>query len=112
MTPLKIGQIFNSDFIDFYNEIKSKYGENSLKFRWLKRLVIGAEILCYKEKLMAGLPNFATYFGRDIIMFGLMMEPILNVKMIEHIIESILTKLNPNGEVSREESLGAQAIRE
>jgi len=28
----------------------------------------GVELLSYREKLMAGLPNFATYFGRDMLM--------------------------------------------
>lgn len=45
-------------------------------------------------------------------MFGLMIEPVLSIDMIELIIESILDKLNQNGEVSHEESLGGQAIRE
>lgn len=112
LTPLKAEQIFNDDFMSFYNEIRSKYGENSIQFKWLERQVVGIELLCYKEKLMAGLPNFATYFGRDVIMFGLMMEPLLSVDMIEHIIESVLNKLNQNGKVSHEESLGGQAIRE
>ena len=36
----------------------------------------GVELLSSREKLMAGLPNFATYFGRDMMMTALMMRPV------------------------------------
>jgi hypothetical protein len=61
---------------------------------------------------MAGLPNFATYFGRDQMMSALMMQPVWTPAMMEHVIGSVLRKLAPNGEVSHEEALGGQAIRE
>ncbi len=44
--------------------------------RRLERQVRGVELLSTREKLMAGLPNFATYFGRDMMMTALMMRPI------------------------------------
>ncbi|MEO8090237.1 MAG: hypothetical protein ABI703_08070, partial [Gemmatimonadales bacterium] len=72
----------------------------------------GVELLSSKEKLMAGLPNFATYFGRDMMMTALMMRPIWTASMSEHVIASVLRKLGPNGDVSHEEALGGQAIRE
>jgi hypothetical protein len=61
---------------------------------------------------MAGLPNFATYFGRDMMMTALMMRPIWQPAMSEHVIASVLRKLGPQGDVSHEEALGGQAIRE
>ena len=61
---------------------------------------------------MAGLPNFATYFGRDMMMTALMMRPIWTPAMSEHVIASVLLKLGPGGDVSHEEALGGQAIRE
>jgi hypothetical protein len=61
---------------------------------------------------MAGLPNFATYFGRDMMMTALMMRPIWSPDMAEHVIASVLRKLGPRGDVSHEEALGGQAIRE
>src|SRR5688500_4685294 len=70
------------------------------------------ETLISREKLMAGLPNYATYFGRDMMMTSLMMEPIWSNAMFEHVIASVLRKLGPNGDVSHEEALGGQAIRE
>ncbi|HET6778666.1 MAG TPA: hypothetical protein VFH26_07235, partial [Gemmatimonadales bacterium] len=70
------------------------------------------ELLSSKEKLMAGLPNFATYFGRDMMMTALMMRTIWTPAMSEHVIASVLRKLGPNGDVSHEEALGGQAIRE
>ena len=44
--------------------------------RRLEREVRSVELLSSEEKLMAGLPNFATYFGRDMLMTALMMRPI------------------------------------
>jgi hypothetical protein len=78
----------------------------------MERQVRGVELLSSKEKLMAGLPNFATYFGRDMMMTALMMQPIWTAGMSEHVIASVLRKLSPNGDVSHEEALGGQAIRE
>jgi hypothetical protein len=70
------------------------------------------ELLSSEEKLMAGLPNFATYFGRDMLMTALMMRPVWQPGMAEHVIASVLRKLSPRGDVSHEEALGGQAIRE
>jgi hypothetical protein len=78
----------------------------------LERQVLGVELLSSEEKLMAGLPNFATYFGRDMMMTALMMRPIWSPDMAEHVIGSVLRKLGPVGQVSHEEALGGQAIRE
>ncbi|MBW3554730.1 MAG: hypothetical protein KY466_14545, partial [Gemmatimonadetes bacterium] len=65
-----------------------------------------------REKLMAGLPNYATYFGRDMLVTALLMQPIWAPGMNEHVIASVLRKLAPDGQVSHEEALGGQAIRE
>jgi hypothetical protein len=69
-------------------------------------------VLCYREKMMAGLPNFATYFGRDMLMTVLLMRPVWDASMPEHAIGSALRKLSPEGAVSHEEALSGQAIRE
>ncbi len=61
---------------------------------------------------MAGLPNFATYFGRDMLMTALLMQPVWAPAMSEHVVASALGKLSPTGDVSHEEALGGQAIRE
>jgi hypothetical protein len=74
--------------------------------------VRSVELLASEEKLMAGLPNFATYFGRDMMMTALMMRSIWQPAMAEHVIAGVLRKLSPDGEVSHEEALGGQAIRE
>jgi hypothetical protein len=47
-----------------------------------------------------------------MIMSALMLEPVWTHAMIEHVIASVVRKLAPSGEVSHEEALGGQAIRE
>ncbi|MBA3319207.1 MAG: hypothetical protein H0T50_14105, partial [Gemmatimonadales bacterium] len=83
-----------------------------IRSRRLERQVRGVELLSTREKLMAGLPNFATYFGRDMMMTALMMQPVWAPAMSEHVIASVLRKIGPGGAVSHEEALGGQAIRE
>src|SRR3712207_803367 len=61
---------------------------------------------------MAGLPNYATYFGRDMLVTALMMRPIWRPEVSELVIASVLRRLSPSGQVSHEEALGGQAVRE
>ena len=113
LSPLTRKDIFNRAFQDFLartRNVKDKAGIT--RHRRLERQVRAVELLSSKEKLMAGLPNFATYFGRDMMMTALMMQPIWSAEMSEHVIASVLRKLGPNGDVSHEEALGGQAIRE
>ena len=126
--PLTRNDIFNQKFFQFYENVKAEYNdlisshENSetditTENRWqgferLERQVKSMELMSSKEKLLAGLPNYATYFGRDMMMSALMLEPVLKPEMLEHVIASVLRKLKPSGEVSHEEGLGGQAIRE
>jgi hypothetical protein len=112
LTPLTREQIFNRAFLDFVGA--GGVGDDSVTVahRRLERQVRGVELLSSEEKLMAGLPNFATYFGRDMMMTALMMRPIWRPEMSEHVIASVLRKLGPKGDVSHEEALGGQAIRE
>ncbi|HEV7837214.1 MAG TPA: hypothetical protein VGO75_04035, partial [Gemmatimonadaceae bacterium] len=125
LTPLSRREIFNDAFATFL-ESERKRAESIRRsgrltaadsavvsrYRQLERDVAGTELLSSREKLMAGLPNYATYFGRDMMMTALMMEPVWQPSMFENAIASALTKLGPNGDVSHEEALGGQAIRE
>jgi hypothetical protein len=111
LTPLTRDDIFNDAFRRFYARVQADTA-HPLAFRRLEREVRGTELLCYGEKLMAGLPNFATYFGRDMLQTALLMEPVWAPTMPEHVIASALAKLSPEGDVSHEEALGGQAIRE
>jgi hypothetical protein len=111
LTPLSRTEIFNDDFRRFYEAVRADTS-HAERFRRLEREVRGVEVLCYGEKLMAGLPNFATYFGRDMLMTALLMQPVWAPEMPEHVIASALGKLAPDGDVSHEEALGGQAIRE
>jgi hypothetical protein len=125
LTPLTREQIFNPVFLRFLNDARvaaDRARGNAAKnadaaamvsrYRLLERDVRGTELLSSKEKLMAGLPNYATYFGRDMMMTSLMMQPVWTDAMPEFVIASALRKLGPEGDVSHEEALGGQAIRE
>src|SRR5436190_4136664 len=111
LTSLTRKEIFNDDFQRFYDRVRADT-THPLRWRRLEREVRGAELLGYREKMMAGLPNFATYFGRDMLMTALLMQPVWAPAMPEHVIASALEKLAPDGDVSHEEALGGQAIRE
>lgn len=80
--------------------------------RRMERDLRGLELLSSREKLMAGLPTYATYFGRDMMMTALMFEPVGTPDLLESVLASVLAKLDDSGEVSHEEALGGQAIRE
>ena len=113
LSPLRREEIFNKQFLQFLSEAQRGRDSASVnRYGRLERQVRGVELLSSKEKLVAGLPNFATYFGRDMMMTALMMRPIWSPAMSEHVIASVLRKLGPRGDVSHEEALGGQAIRE
>jgi hypothetical protein len=111
LTPLTRAEIFNDDFRRFAERVRADTAHPE-RLRRLEREVRGFELLCYREKMMAGLPNFATYFGRDMLMAALLMRPVWSPEMAEHVIASALGKVAPDGDVSHEEALGGQAIRE
>src|SRR6184192_2687541 len=111
LTPLTRAEIFNEEFHRFAAQVRADTA-HPLRFRRLEREVRGVELLSYREKLMAGLPNFATYFGRDMLMTALLMQPVWTPAMSEHVVGSALGKVSPAGDVSHEEALGGQAIRE
>jgi hypothetical protein len=112
LTPLPRRDIFTGEFLAFLAGSRGGDSAGAVRQRRLERQVRSVELLSSEEKLMAGLPNFATYFGRDMMMTALMMRSIWAPAMAEHVIAGVLRKLSPDGEVSHEEALGGQAIRE
>jgi hypothetical protein len=110
LTPLARDEIFNADFLKFLATARAD--TSTMRARWLEREVRGVELLVSREKLMAGLPAYATYFGRDMLVSALMMRPIWRADMSAFAIASVLRKLGPLGDVSHEEALGGQADRE
>jgi hypothetical protein len=123
LDPLSRDQIFNAEFLRFLNDARVaadrarasrtvRDAATVTRYRLLERDVRGTELLSSRQKLMAGLPNYATYFGRDMMMTSLMMQPVWTDAMPEFVIASALRKLGPEGDVSHEEALGGQAIRE
>jgi hypothetical protein len=118
LTPLAREEIFTPDFLAFLADVRAKGNAAgagdpaALRARLLERQVRGVELLVSREKLMAGLPAYATYFGRDMLMSALMMRSIWRDEVSEFAIASALRKLSPSGQVSHEEALGGQAVRE
>lgn len=115
--PLSREQMFNPQFHAFLRAAEASRTATltdpaSLRARRLERQVRGLELLSSREKLMAGMPTYATYFGRDMLMTALMMQPVWQDQMSEFVIASVLRKLSPDGQVSHEEALGGQAVRE
>ena len=115
--PLTRDQVFNAPFRAYLRTAANPTSPNatdtaSLRARRLERQVRGLELLASREKLMAGMPTYATYFGRDMLMTALMMRPVWQPQMFEFVIGSALRKLSPQGQVSHEEALGGQAVRE
>ncbi len=108
--PITRDRLFNQEFFEYFHTVSQ--GADVKRFQKLERQVKGLELLSSEEKLMASSPNYATYFGRDMMMSALMMEPILKPEISEFVINSVLRKLTTDGEVSHEEGLGGQAIRE
>jgi len=113
LTPVARDEIFSPSFLDFLAQAKTASGDSAaVRARWLERQTRGVELLVSHEKLMAGLPTYATYFGRDILVSALMMRSIWRPEMSQFAISSVLRKLSPSGQVSHEEALGGQAVRE
>src|SRR5262249_32447459 len=102
---------FTPEFLSFLAAAR-RSDSTSVRARWLEREVRGVELLSSREKLMAGLPAYATYFGRDMLVSALMMRPIWRADMSAFAIASALRKLGRRGEGSHEEALGGQADRE
>ena len=115
LTPLSREEIFTPAFLQFLAAVQDSGragGSAAMRARWLEREVRGVELLVSREKLMAGLPTYATYFGRDMLVSALMMRSIWRQEMSEFAVASALRKLSPTGQVSHEEALGGQAVRE
>ncbi|MEJ7813301.1 MAG: hypothetical protein WKG32_23025 [Gemmatimonadaceae bacterium] len=112
LTPLAREEIFTPEFLAFLAAARGAGDTATRRARRMERQVRGVELLASREKLMAGLPTYATYFGRDQLVTALMMRPIWRGEMSEAVIGSVLRKLGPGGDVSHEEALGGQAVRE
>lgn len=126
LTPLGRERLFNAAFEAYVaqqrmhaDSLRRRLGPEEAErdtwlaaFRRFERQIRGLDLLSYEEKLIASLPNYATYFGRDQMMAALMLEPVSSADLQELVIASVLGKIAPSGNVSHEEALGEQAIRE
>jgi len=66
--------------------------------------------LSYEEKFLAGSWRFNTYFGRDTLMSLRLLMPALTPRAIEAGLQSIVVRLNAEGEVAHEEGLSEFAL--
>jgi hypothetical protein len=115
LAPLEREEIFTPEFLAFAASRRARTAgadTAARNARWLERQVRAVELLASRDKLFAGLPTYATYFGRDQMVTALMMRPIWRGEVQEAVIGSVLRKLAPDGQVSHEEALGDQADRE
>jgi hypothetical protein len=62
--------------------------------------------LSYEEKLLAGSWRFLTYFGRDTLLALRLLMPVLESKVLEAGLGSVLDRLSPEGAVAHEEAIG------
>ena len=82
LTPIRREEIFTPAFLDYLAATRADAARAGaprdvvLGARRTERQVRGLELLVSHEKLMAGLPTYATYFGRDMLMSTLMMRPV------------------------------------
>ncbi len=75
-----------------------------------RRVRNALQFLSYREKFLAGSWRFDTYFGRDTLMSLRLLMPVLRPVAVEAGLESVLTRLAPNGEVAHEEDIGEFAV--
>jgi hypothetical protein len=68
------------------------------------------EFLSYREKLLAGSWQYATYFGRDTLMSLALLAPVAGPGLVEAGLGSVLERLNAAGEVAHEEAIGEFAL--
>ncbi len=68
------------------------------------------EFLSYDEKFLAGSWRFNTYFGRDTLMSVRLLLPAITPEATEAGLGSVLSRLNPGGEVAHEEDLSEFAL--
>ena len=66
--------------------------------------------LSYEEKLLAGSWRFNTYFGRDTLLTTALLMPVLEDKVTEAALGSVMERLAPSGEVAHEEDIGEFAV--
>ncbi|KAF4269195.1 hypothetical protein CNMCM8812_008645 [Aspergillus fumigatus] len=69
--------------------------------------------LSYSEKLLAGAWRFLTYFGRDLMISALLMDPVMsygNASAIEAVLGSVCERINAtDGSTCHEETIGDYA---
>jgi hypothetical protein len=110
LTPMSRAEIFRPEFLAFLAAARRDTAGG--RGRLMERQARGVELLASREKLMAGLPTYATYFGRDLMVSALMMRDVWRPEVLEAVVGSVLRNLAPDGQVSHEEALGGQAVRE
>jgi hypothetical protein len=97
LSPLTRAEIFTPAFTAFAAEAARAAARRGRCGARAERQMRGVELLASREKLMAGLPTYATYFGRDQLVTALMMRPIWREEVPAAVIASVLRKLSPDG---------------
>lgn len=87
--------------------------ESSALIKEKEAETLSLSFFSYTEKLLAGGWRFLTYFGRDTMISGLLLEPVLSIgnnSATEAIIGAVLERMNrTDGSVCHEETIGDYA---
>lgn len=75
------------------------------KYDTVRKMSRAIEFLFTHEAVLAGSWQYLTYFGRDSILSGRVLQKYVQPQVFERIFQSILRRVNEQGEVAHEEDL-------
>lgn len=100
-------KFLNINAKSFFDKIlKDKDNPNQILIR---KSLYAMDFLITNEKMLAGSWRYLTYFGRDTIITTVLLNDISNSYLYKIAVDSVLNRMDNNGDVAHEEDLGFQA---